>query len=486
MSDAQRLLLLRVARPDRLDERAQGQLDQGKGEHHRNGDVQRRDRQVLEVAGGDEQLHEQPLERDEPDRDGRPERREAVPGRSVIAVAERHPGDAGPCLPDRQRHQAVKDHRDPEPQTLHGIRPLELPGPLQKAHREGRDAEDQPDAPGQEPRGAVVGGAQPQVRAHRRQHEPSGHHREPGPANRPDQASDREAVRGNGAVGDRVDHVRGGHEDDQPHALQRESSGDDSDLSPQASRRQAVEPRFGSARQPAGAQGRGEPGEETQNRRAGEAPRANVAPLGPKPHKGRRSRRGEPRCGLEGRHPAATERHRPVAEEGTECAILGAGEHRLALGDPPVELPEQKLARLCIAQTRQHVAYRLPGERLGHHRRLGRARVLARDAGRFGSLSGRRAKDEQPRGNQHQNHATPYRRSSNHSLSPSGPRLIRTGSTAAKHNASTGDVGNVAPGEPGRNPMPETGPIDLHGLRFPVLAVVPEEFHNNVTTNPSR
>ena len=216
---AQGRLLVRVVGPDRVDEGPDHQLEQGQGQQHREREVERRDREALDVAGRVEELDDQPLERDEPDRDHRPDRREAVPGRAAVAVSAHHPGDAGAGLPDRERHQAVVDQRDPEAEAAEGVGPAEGQDPLEQAGRERRPSEDETDPAGEEPRGPVVDGAKPQVRAGRREHEARGHHREPGPADRADQVADHRAVRGNRTVDDGIDDEGGDHEGEQPHPL---------------------------------------------------------------------------------------------------------------------------------------------------------------------------------------------------------------------------------------------------------------------------
>ena len=94
---AQGRILLRIVGPDRLDEGVYRQFDQGQPQHEREGDVQRGGREALQVSGRGEELHDQPLKHDEHDGDHRPSRREAVPGRTVVTLAEHDPGDAGPA-----------------------------------------------------------------------------------------------------------------------------------------------------------------------------------------------------------------------------------------------------------------------------------------------------------------------------------------------------------------------------------------------------
>ena len=105
---------------------------------------------------------------------------------------------------------------------------------------------------------------------------------------------------------------------------------------------------------------------------------------------------GSPGCGLDDRHPAPTERNGPIAKYGAQCAVLGLGQRCLAFGDPTVELAQQNLAHLSIAQSRQHLAYGLPGERLWQRWRLdGVDRVFARAVPRLESLSGHRLQSKQ-------------------------------------------------------------------------------------------
>ena len=54
----------------------------------------------------------------------------------------------------------------------------------------------------------------------------------------------------------------------------------------------------------------------------------------------------------------------------TTSSFLGPGQRRLARGDLAVELPQQKLARLPVAQARQHVADGLSSERFGQRWRI--------------------------------------------------------------------------------------------------------------------
>ena len=416
----QRLILLRVVGPDRLDQRGDRQLGQGQRQDQRERDVQRRDRNVLEVAGDDEQLQDQPLEHDEHDRDGRPQRREAAPGRAVLTVTEHHPGDAGPRLPEGQHHEAVEDHRNPEGQAPIAEGPTELPGPSQQAAPESRETEDQSDAPGQEPCGPVIDRAQPQVRACRRQHEAGGHHREPGPAQRPDHVPDHRTVHGDGTVDDGVHGIRGDDEGDQLGALDQEAAGDDADLRPQAGRVQAVQPHLGVPDQPAGAEGRCETGQEAEDERAGDPPRSGVAPLGLEPSEGRRGVPGDRGDVPDHIHPAPAQRHRPVAEQCAEGAFFGfgRGQRGLARGDLPIELAEQELARLPVAQARQYVADGLPRERFGQRRRRGRGACILRvprAAGNLGHLRGCRVHGKQQYGEKQRDRTDRLERTDDHS-----------------------------------------------------------------------
>ena len=173
----------------------------------------------------------------------------------------------------------------------------------------------------------------------------------------------------------------------------REASGDDPDPRPQAGRAQAVQLRRGRPGETADAEGRRETGQQAEGEGARDPPRAGVAPPGLEPFEGRRGDAEDLGRVPDHRRPASTQRKGPIAEQGADRACFGRGPLRLACGDLPVELPEQQLARLCVAQAREHVADGLPCQRLGQRRRLervARASGLPRCAGRLGRLRGRR------------------------------------------------------------------------------------------------
>ena len=394
----QRPVLLRVAGPDCLDQRGDRQLHQRQRQDQRERDVQRRVREALEVAGGGGQLQDQPLEHDEHDRDHRPQRREAAPGRTVPAAAQHHAGDAGPRLPEGQRHEAVEDHREPEAQAppssegqpnsqVHACRLLaKADQPKISPMRQVRNQAVR-SSTAQSRRCGRVGASTKRATITANQVQPS------------DRTTCRTTVPSAGmarlttastayaAVTKAINWT--------PWTRKRPVTMPTRD--PRPAGRQAVQPRFGVPSQPAGAEGRRETGQEAEDERAGDPPRACVAPLGLEFVEGRRRVPGDRGSVPDGFRPAPAQRPGPIAEQRAEGAFFGRGQRGFARGDLPVELPEQELARLRIAQARQHVTDGLVRERLGqgrHGNRAARVLRLPRAAGRLGHLCGCRHRGE--------------------------------------------------------------------------------------------